>query len=312
MSDENKNPTTDTGNEIDLTDEELALASQGDGDPAAAGATGATGAADQETPEGKDDDGDDQGNDIRTLAVAATKAAEAASAAAAELAASRQPPQKEDPASAAQAEPDWDAKKSELKAKYDAGEIDDDEYEKQREDLIEQKADYKATKRIDEVLTSRLAKQAETAAEQDWNQALAAFGADENNKKFVGDPVRAAAFNATLQAVWKENPNQGYLAAMQTARDRVMTAFGLKPADDPKAKIDAAVAERAGKKPGTPPNISALPSAGVPAGGDNNFATLDSLSIDELENTLSRMPANKVEEYLATAKGGLRDNPRLA
>jgi hypothetical protein len=303
MQDEN-DIKTDTGQTVDVTDAERAqinAEASADAQPAAAAAEAdPTPAPAAPAP---------VNDDVRALAQAATEAARVAGAAVAELAASRAQPVAQ--AAAAPAEPDWAAKKAELKAKYDAGEIDDDQYEAAREQLIEQKADYEVERKVDTLVSKRLAKAAEQDAETRWNNALATFQANAENAKFVSDPVRAAAFNATLQVIGREMPNATYEQMLDAALNRTLEAFGQKRAPDGKEKIEAAIAQRAGAKPPAPPNIGALPSAGVPGGGDN-FAQLDSLPIDDLENTLARMPADKVDAFLASAKGGLLDNPRAA
>jgi hypothetical protein len=296
--------TADTGRELELTTAEMAevqAAKKPADTPAAAADAGGAPAAGAE-----DDDGAPvTGDDIRTLAAAATQAAQAASAATQELAASRAPAPA--PAAAAPTEPDWNAERTALKAKYDAGEIDEDEYEAAREDLIERKADYKAAARADEVISKRLAQREAQDADRNWESALTAFNADATNATFTTDPVRAAAFRAVLDTVAKENPKASYADWLNTTRDRVATAFGVKvptaaSADD----IRRAVNERKKGLPAPLPDLTRAPAAGAAATGDG-------LPTSELEDRLAAMQAKDprlVDAFLADAPGGLRDNPR--
>ena len=210
-------------------------------------------------------------------------------------------------------EPNWDAEKAALKQKFDDGDIDDDQYERERENLVERRAEWRADARVREGFARMEQEQQQRAAqtlEKQWNDSLASFMADEGNASFLGDHTRAAAFNAVLATVAQEKPDVGYPAMLAAAMNRTRTAFGMavpNPQAD-KDKIAEAVKNR--QQTQTPPDLSRAPQAGAADMGEDKFAHLDGLDADALENALARMPESEIEDFLASAPGGLLDNPR--
>ena len=88
-------------------------------------------------------------------------------------------------------------------------------------------------------------------------------------------------------------------------KDKVKTYAEAKKA----AAIEAERKKRDAASGKPPTTLDRAPQAGTatPSGVD---AQLDNLPISDLEDTLARMPADKLDQYLASAPGGLRDNPR--
>lgn len=241
----------------------------------------------------------------RALADAATQLAEAAKA---------MRPAEQAPATQAAAAPrDWDGERAALKAKFDAGELDEDAYDAARERLLEDRADA----RIDEQVHARLAQAEKAASQASWDRTVSAFRADPQNAKVFEDAARQNTFAALVQVAASENPTGSYADWLNAARDRTLAAFNIAAAtavaDPAKAAAEIAKsaqqrADAAGKPSRT---VDAAPAAGaaVQTGPD---ASLDALGISDLEDALARLPADKVEQYLAGAPGGLRDNPRAA
>lgn len=244
-------------------------------------------------------------------AKALTDAAGAVSKAAEALAAASTTRAPETTAAQPAAERDFDAERKALKAQYDKGEIDEDRYESERERLLEERADARAAKTIND----RLAAARQEQQQEDWSRTVNAFRRDPGNAKLYDDPVRQSTFTAQVHVVAAENPTGTYTEWLAGARDRTLAAFGLLNATDPDAEAKKAAAIEAERKKrdaasGKPPTtLDRAPQAGTatPSGVD---AQLDNLPISDLEDTLARMPADKLEQYLATAPGGLRDNPR--
>ena len=215
---------------------------------------------------------------------------------------------------AAPAPRDWDAERAALKAKFDAGELDEDAYDAARERLLEDRADA----RIDEQVNARLAQAEKAASQASWDRTVSAFRADPQNGKVFEDAARQNTFAALVQVAASENPTGSYVDWLNAARDRTLAAFNIVSAEAPIADPTKAAAEiakatqqrsdAAGKPSRT---VDAAPAAGaaVQTGPD---ASLDALGISDLEDALARLPADKVDQYLAGAPGGLRDNPRAA
>lgn len=215
-------------------------------------------------------------------------------------------------------EPDWEAERKALKDKFDDGDLDDDEYERERELLMERRAEWRAEQKAAAMVSEHLEKAHQQAVQRhqedldrQWEQSMQAFMGVEANATLLADPTRVAAFNAVLAAVAQEQPDATYAQMLDEARDRTMKAFNMAPpaapADD-KRKVAEALAAR---QPGaTPPDLSRAPAAGFDNERGGEFKDLDDLDIDELENRLARMPEADVDRFLETAPGGLLDNPR--
>jgi hypothetical protein len=229
-------------------------------------------------------------------------------------------------AAAAPTEPDWDAQRRALKEKFDKGELDDSAYETEREKLIEQKAEWRAEQKASATVQAALKQQDELRARQQqeeldaqWNRSLREFMAVETNAAFLSDNTRTAAFNAVLTAVAGEMPGANYAQMLNEALLRTQKAFGVSPppaaaaavkAADDRAAIEKAVAARAAQAGNVPPDLSRAPQAGADDGRGNKFQDLDVLGVNDLENRLARMTPDQIEEFLESAPGGLRDNPR--
>ncbi len=272
----------------------------------AKGATGADDAGD----EGADDKGG-KGDD--RVASAVTKAAEALDRAADRLSKADAREEKK-PDVVVDKEPDWDAEKKALKEKYDKNELDDDAYEEQREALLERKTEWKAERRATKLVDERVAKQRDADNDREWGRSLQKFNGDPDNAKLLEDPTRLATFGTVLQVVAKENPNGSYEDWLATAKERLIKAFGLSPNKETDAERTARIkketAERDAKAGKKPKDINKAPAAENVRDGENKFADLDAMDISDLENTLARMKPDALDEYLTTAPGGLRDNPR--
>lgn len=214
-------------------------------------------------------------------------------------------------------EPDWAAERAALKADYDANKIDDDEYENRRESLLERKAEWTADRRVDAKLAERDTKDREDRQARDtqsWEGAVKRFTDDASNADIVGNPAKTGALNGLLKVVATEKPGLSYDEMFAEAKARVVSAFGGS-ASETEAQKTARIAKETKareKAAGRPPtDLNNKPRAGEGAErGENKFADLDELEINDLENTLARLKDDKVEEYLSTAPGGLKDNPR--
>ena len=207
---------------------------------------------------------------------------------------------------------DFDKERADLKAALEKGEIDDDEYETKREQILEDKAEFKA----DQKLNARLETQTKAQLDDAWNRDRDRFRNEPANAKLYESKARLAVFNQMVQDVAVENPHGTNDQWLTEARNRTFKEFGL-PVDgaDPKAAADAiAKAEReraakAGERPN--PSIANVPAAGATdAATPDWMARLDAMPISDQEDALAHLKPEQLEQYLSTARGGLSDNPR--
>lgn len=221
-----------------------------------------------------------------------------------------------------------EAQIADLDAKFKSGDIDEDDRDRQikalkreqrenekayddaREDFFEKKSDYVAQRRAAEAAKAT----AEQQAQKDWDGAVAAFLKDADNAKLLEDATRKAAFAATTHIVAKEEPGLSYAELLTKTKERILKSFGITQTEDQKKKdaIAKAKAERETKSGKAPPDLNNVPSAGSAKETASPYADLDDLDINSLENTLAHMKEDKIREYLESAPGGLRDNPRAA
>lgn len=217
-------------------------------------------------------------------------------------------------------EPDWDAERKALRAKYDEGELDDDAYEQERENLIERKAEWKADQRASQIVEQRLQAEAnaqsqrwQEARDQEWDAALKSFMDDKANAPILTNSDRNDVLNVMLQKVSNENPTAPFDAMFAEAAARTRKLLNLPGAEPDQGKQQqAAVAKAVAARQPTsaPPDMSRAPQAGMGNDRGDEFADLDNMDVDDLENRLARMSEADVLRYLETAPGGLLDNPR--
>lgn len=329
-----ENDPNDTGRDDGLTDAERAeldADTASNGAPTGAAATPAL-AATPEPVEAKPEPTPEPEAkvDPTTQVLAQLVEQQSATAAALDAVAKAVAPKSEpavDPTPAAPAEPDWEGEKKALRAKYEANELDDDAYEQAREALLERKTEHRAQQLASKAVEERFAKdqadreaQAKKDADARWDSAVGTWMQDAGNAALFGDQAKATTFNALLAAVAKEKPNLAYADLLNETRDRTLRAFGqtvAAPAADAAAKaaVEKALKDRATGTPPPPVDMSRAPVAGDGGNGDertNKYAELDNLDVDDLENRLAHMPEDQIDDYLASAPGGLLDNPRQA
>lgn len=223
-------------------------------------------------------------------------------------------PKAEDkPAAQPEKEPNWNAEREALKAKLTAGELDEDEYEAEREKLFDRKDEWR-----DKKFEAIAAKAGETGAvkvsEADqqrlWTQAVGRFEAVAENAKFLESPARKAAFKEMMNVLVSENPTQTYDEILAGALKRTQAEFGITPASevdkDKLIKEQEAARKKAAGKGGA--GLDEIPSAGRDSMADSPFKALDALDVDDLENTLARMKEPDRIKFLSEVPGGINDN----
>ncbi|KLD65431.1 hypothetical protein [Dyella japonica] len=285
------NPTEDPGVDGPA---DAGSAAGGDGDAAAAGgaaaAAPAAGAGDAAAAAAGDD------------TAAAAAAASAASASAAATAAAPAPAAAAPPPLVAPTPPrDFDAAHTEAQRRYDDGEIDGDEYQKEIRAIAREEGAFSAELAIykDKVRT------ADELAGREWNGIAVAW--EKTHATFLANPIRAREMQATLDALVKANPSAPAAAIFKQAETIVFDAFNYKP--DPATVVDpaAAIADATAKRTpaGVPPTLaSAAQAAPIEAASHNAaYASLDTKDISSLEDAIARMTPDQLNAYLADAPG---------
>lgn len=191
-----------------------------------------------------------------------------------------------------------EAKLGSLKEQYDNGDIDSTQYFDQTAPIREQISDNKAEVR-DEMRSSWRDQQ---VSQQRWDAEQDAFfkiypsydaPKYEDNKLVSGNPVMYGALDAACTKVSKENPGISGIDLLIKAKAEVDAAMGVKPEANEDKGGKKPSAERPGK------TLGDLPAAAKETAGEGEFAHLDLLSGDALEDALAKIPAEKRERYLA-------------
>lgn len=198
---------------------------------------------------------------------------------------------------------DFDVATKEIKAKYDAGDLDDDEYLAEQRKIGREEAGFIAR----QVIFEDRQQAAVEHAQRDFSDAARAWEAD--NKDFMGNVLRAQAMQSAIAAIDQRTPGLPPAELLKQAASEAFDAFGYKPpaaAGDPADAKKAIAAAAAARKPGAvPPTLGGAPTAGAVDAqpGNTAFAALDALGIDDLENRLAHMSAADQERYLRDAPG---------
>jgi hypothetical protein len=204
---------------------------------------------------------------------------------------------------------DYAAELAAAKQAYEDGDLTQDAYDAQRDDIIEARLEAKVEAKLTaqrEADAAERAKQTEQQAEQAWQAAQGKFFADPGNAKLVEGNIAKAGFGAAVQEAFAEHGNtKSYDELLVIAREKITGVAAI----DPNKAIKDAEAKRQLEARTTP----AQTLREVPNSGDNDStpgSALDNLGISELEDALFQMSSAERARYLADAPGGLRDNPR--
>lgn len=202
---------------------------------------------------------------------------------------------------------------TELKTRFKEGEIAFEEYESERDKLVEQRQELREAKLKGEIA----AEQAQQAEEQKWDwecnrfikQVARAEGIDyraDSNKHLMESFnlfIKGLAdnpANAEKDGDWFLSQAHKMVKQMHNLAAPADATPPSKPKDAVKAAVDARRPQLKGVSEGT---VAHLPSAGdskvdTDTGGDE-FANLDKLEGMELEIALARLPKTEADRYLA-------------
>lgn len=147
---------------------------------------------------------------------------------------------------------------------------------------------------------------AQVASQQSWSDAALAW--EKDNAEFMSNPLRAKGMQDTIELVAEQARKEGrHLTDAQLlheAGQKAMEAYGFKatPGPNPSEKIREAIATRTADKPGS--TLGDVPAAGrEPIRGNEAYAQLDGLGIEDLESATANMSQAEVERFLRDAPG---------
>lgn len=196
---------------------------------------------------------------------------------------------------------DFEAAYAENQRKFDEGEIEAGEFQKELRDISREEAGYVARLEIFKEQQQSAAQRAQT----EFNTAASAWEAQ--HKDFMSNPLRAKAMQDAIEAVDKQTPGLSptdLLAAAQKAAFEVYNYTPPEPPTPADARKAVARAVAARKPAAVPQTLSGAPTAAhVDANGGSAFANLDAMDIDSLENKVAMMTDAQQEAYLADAPG---------
>jgi len=182
-----------------------------------------------------------------------------------------------------------------LNTQYDEGDLDTVEYLEQADKVRLQINE----NRMDVRDTIRTQWQEESVSAQRWDAEQDAFFKiypqldapkyATNGNLISGDPVLYGALDAACAKVAKDNPGLSGIDLLIKAKGEVDASMGIKSAAAPGTRPSA-------KRPGK--NLGDIPPAAPESVGDGEFANLDKLGGDALEDALSKMSSAQRERYL--------------
>ncbi len=169
---------------------------------------------------------------------------------------------------------DYEAERKAMREKYDAGDLDDDEYEAQREALLLEQAEARAMARLRAEQQAEATKAAQVSANEqarDWNDRIAAWV--EANEAFCSNAVRMNALQGLIQTLGADASlsNEALLARVEK---EAFDAFGWKgaPATGGRhAARNAADAAAASRGSAVPPALSGGVGVGSRGSGEGNI-----------------------------------------
>lgn len=266
---------------------------------------------DDDTDAGNDDEGnDDEGNDDAAAAAAAAAAGNAGAGgdAAVPAAAARpaaQAPDAAAPRYEAKLPDDFDQKvktladrEAELKRQFRTGEIEFDEFEEQRSQLLTEREALTIARTKAEISQEMTAQ----TAEQQWKTTVNRFldAAAKDGLDYRGDAAKMGdldLFVKTLaqRAEYADKPPEWFL---QEADRRVRALHGVSaPQSRRTDPVAEATARRRVDPADAPRSLAQVPGSDGPGDVAGEFADVDALEGDDLEMALARMTPAQREKY---------------
>jgi hypothetical protein len=192
---------------------------------------------------------------------------------------------------------DFDTEYASLQQRYDAGEVDAVAYQKELRALTREESSWTTKLEIWQHNQTSVVER----AKNDFNTM--ALDWEARNQSFMANPLRATAMQQAIAAVDAQTPGLAPNDLLSRAEKIAFEAYDWKGSTDGNAAVAAAVQARTPSP--TPATLAAAPAAGPidPPQANTQFAGLDALDINQLENALAAMPAAQREAYLRSSPG---------
>lgn len=202
---------------------------------------------------------------------------------------------------------DFDKELGDLKAKYRADEIDDDEYEDQRASIILARA--KAEVR---------AEMSGEFQQQSWENTVQVFLSQPENALLLRDEHMKALWQSSINAAAQTAANEGRALTdwqmLSEGRALLFKTIGIAggsaiapdpapaaPAASPKPPVSPPPLNR------LPPDIGSIPGA-APSGALETAESLAALDIQDLEARMAGMSEDQQQQILRTVAGAFIDD----
>ena len=197
-----------------------------------------------------------------------------------------------------------------LKDRFNSGDLDDDEYETERERVIQARQDERDNLTVDRVKYETRAELAQDFANQSWQQ---------NVKTFLADPENAIIGRSVgMQKLWQDHmqtvvneagaagqPPPSDLELMAAARTSLMQELGLSAAPKVEAPASTKPTHKAPKLDDLPPSMGTGPGAspGIAATTEE----LAGMEITALEQQMAGMSEAQMDKLLRSTAGAFVD-----
>lgn len=188
---------------------------------------------------------------------------------------------------------------ADLDAKFREGEIDLEEYNRERDKIREEITTHKVAAKISVEMGSQ-------TALAKWQANVDAFLAQEANAMYSQDKIKYIALNETVKSLARDpkNSNKSEVWLLKEADRLVRASLGSAAAPKPLSPKDAAMRARL-PSGGLPPNLGDIPNAAPESDDAGEFAGIDALldgtpdGQQRYERALAKMSREQQERYLA-------------
>ena len=207
---------------------------------------------------------------------------------------------------------DFKAARDQLKQKYENGDLDQDEYLDQREQVTLAEAEFKGRLASWETHNEAVKAQNEAAATTAFNDVALAW--EKQHADFIANDLRRDAMQAAIAAVDKRTGGTLSPAALfEQAQKIAFEAFNYTPpgggggdgapTKTPEQIAADALKDRKADTSQIPATLANAPQAASLDPNNSNYDSIDKQDIDSLENTVARMSPDQQEKWLADAPG---------
>lgn len=193
-------------------------------------------------------------------------------------------------------------KRDEVTKQWEDGDLDDVEYRKAMSAVEDDLVDA----RVQLGILKSQSKTNQDFAQQSWDATQEYFFAQEGNSKYLDNPGMAAAMNAYVIQLAKENPNKSGMWVLVNAKKEVDKLTGgvreVKEDKEDKKEFETK-GKTVNKKTGKPDNVISLRDIPEDDGQDTSdeFSYIDALfesgKVEQAEAELAKLTPAKLDQY---------------